>query len=53
MKSLNHKQIFLDVLRQYFAPLVGAFRGAIREMARVDRQIEQRRRRERNAAWPR
>lgn len=44
MRSLDHKQIFLDTLRLYFAPLTGAVRGCIREIDMVSRQIERRRR---------
>jgi hypothetical protein len=38
--------ILLIVLSLYFAPLVGALRGSVREMARVNRRIELRKRRE-------
>lgn len=44
MRRLNHKQIFLDTLRRYFAPVVGAIRGACREVTVVRRSIERRRR---------
>ena len=44
MRRLNHKQIFLDTLRLYFAPLIGAVRGACREVTVVRRSIERRRR---------
>jgi hypothetical protein len=44
MRRLSHRQIFLDVLRLYFAPLVGAIRGAFREVAVVQRSIERRKR---------
>ena len=50
MRRLSHKQIFLDVLRLYFAPLVGAVRGAHREVAIVRRSIERRKRVERVSA---
>jgi hypothetical protein len=46
MQSLDHKQIFRDVLSQYFAPLVGAVRGSFREVARVNRRIALRKMRE-------
>ena len=46
MIQLNHKQIFLDVFRLYFAPLVGAVRGAVREVAVVSKSIERRKRRQ-------
>lgn len=46
MRRLSHKQIFLDVLRLYFAPLVGAVRGAYREVTVVRRSIERRKRME-------
>lgn len=50
MRSLDHKQIFLDVLRLYFAPLTGAIRGSRREIDVVTRSIERRRQREAAAA---
>lgn len=46
LKQLSHKQIFLDVLRLYFAPLTGAIRGCRREISVVTRSIERRRQRE-------
>jgi hypothetical protein len=46
MQPLDHKQIFRDVLSQYFAPLVGAVRGSFREVARVNRRIALRKLRE-------
>lgn len=50
MQRLNQKQIFLDTVRMYFAPLVGAIRGARREMARVERAIARRKAREKTSA---
>lgn len=46
MRSLNHRQIFQDTLLLYFAPLVGAFRGAIREVRMTRKCIERRKARE-------
>lgn len=39
MRSLNHRQVFIDTLRLYFAPLVGAIRGAISEVKAVESSI--------------
>lgn len=44
MRRLNHKRIFLDTVRLYFAPLTGAVRGCIREFRVVSRDIERHRR---------
>ena len=35
MKPLNHRDIFLKTLDGFFAPLVGAFKGAITEIQRT------------------
>lgn len=35
MKSLDHRAIFLQTLDGFFAPLVGAFKGAAAEMRRA------------------
>lgn len=43
MRSLNLKQIFIDALRLYFAPLTGAVRGSIWEARVVSLEISQRR----------
>lgn len=52
MNRLNHKQIFLDVLRLYFAPLIGSVRGAFREVAVVRRSIERRKRKHASTDLP-
>ena len=36
--SLNHRKIFRDSLRMYFAPLVGAYKAVVSEMQRIDRE---------------
>lgn len=43
------KRIMMDSLRLYFAPLTGAYRGIRAEFQRLDRDIEQRRKAEREA----
>ncbi len=43
------KRIMMDSLRLYFAPLTGAYRGIKAEFQRLDREIEQRRKAERDA----
>lgn len=43
------KRIMMDSLRLYFAPLTGAYRGIKAEFQRLDRDIEQRRKAEREA----
>jgi hypothetical protein len=43
MRSLNHRQVFIDTVRLYFAPLVGAIRGAINEVKAVESSIAARR----------
>lgn len=35
MKTLNHRAIFLQTLDGFFAPLVGAFKGAAAEIRRT------------------
>lgn len=35
MKPLNHRDIFLRTLDGFFAPLVGAFKGAVAEIQRT------------------
>lgn len=42
MRSLSLKQIFIDALRLYFAPLTGAVRGCVREVRVVSREISRR-----------
>jgi hypothetical protein len=39
MRSLNHRQVFIDTVPLYFAPLVGAIRGAISEVKAVESSI--------------
>lgn len=36
MMNLNYKEIFKDSLRQYFAPLVGAYNAIKEEMVREE-----------------
>ncbi len=43
------KRIMMDSLRLYFAPLTGAFRGVKAEFQRLDREMERRRKDEREA----
>jgi len=38
--KLDHKQMFKDSLRLYFAPLVGAFKGVRDEMRRISARQE-------------
>lgn len=42
MTRLSHRQIFLDTARPYFAPLTGAIKGSLREIAIVQRTIDRR-----------
>lgn len=42
MTRLNHRQIFLDTMRLYFAPLTGAITDSLREIAIVQRRIDRR-----------
>ncbi len=44
------KQILLDSVRLYFAPITGAYRGIKAEFKRLEHEIEQRRRTERDNA---
>ncbi len=46
---LSIKRIMMDSVRLYFAPLTGAYRGIKAEFQRLDRDIEQRRKAERDA----
>jgi len=41
--KLNYKQIFIDSVRLYFAPLIGAIKGANREWADEYKRQQQRR----------
>ncbi len=43
------KRIMMDSVRLYFAPLTGAYRGIKAEFQRLDRDIAQRRKAEREA----
>lgn len=43
------KRIMMDSVRLYFAPLTGAWRGIRAEFQRLDREMEQRRKAEREA----
>ena len=49
-QPLPLKRILQDSLRLYFAPLTGAYRGIKAEFARLEHEIEQRRRAEREGA---
>ncbi len=46
---LSIKRIMMDSVRLYFAPLTGAYRGIKAEFQRLDRDIAQRRKAEREA----
>lgn len=38
MSKIDHKRIFKNSLRLFFAPLVGAFKEVRAEMRRIERQ---------------
>ncbi len=52
LSPLPLKRIMWDSVRLYFAPLTGAYRGIKAEFRRIDREIEERRKAEREAHRP-
>jgi hypothetical protein len=46
------KRIMRDSIRLYFAPVTGAYRGIKAEFRRIDREIEERRKAERDTRPP-
>jgi transposase len=45
-RQSNLRRIIRESVRMYFAPLIGAFKGARDELRRVDNEIVERRREE-------